>query len=138
MDPKIQMTYVDDEKYEVQNQTGNNVTIDMYESEKKENLSPVELVLAALTSCAAVEIVSMIKKRRRDFKNIKAESTGKRAENAPRYFKSIDIKYYIYSSDLKEDEAERFISLSLTKYCSVGSTIRSDTLIKHSFEILRN
>ena len=138
MDPKIQMTYVDDEKYEVQNQTGNNVTIDMYESEKKENLSPVELVLAALTSCAAVVIVSMIKKRRRDFKNIKAESTGKRAKNAPRYFKSINIKYYIYSSDLKEDEAERFISLSLTKYCSVGSTIRSDTLIKHSFEILRN
>ena len=138
MDPKIQMTYVDDEKYEVQNQTGNNVTIDMYESEKKENLSPVELVLAALTSCAAVDIVSMIKKRRRDFKNIKAESTGKRAVNAPRYFKSINIKYYIYSSDLKEDEAERFISLSLTKYCSVGSTIRSDTLIKHSFEILRN
>ena len=138
MDPKIQMTYVDDEKYEVQNQTGNNVIIDMYESEKKENLSPVELVLAALTSCAAVDIVSMIKKRRRDFKNIKAESTGKRAESTPRYFKSIDIKYYIYSSDLKEDEAERFISLSLTKYCSVGSTIRSDTLIKHSFEILRN
>ena len=67
MDPKIQMTYVDDEKYDVQNQTGNNVTIDMYDSEKKENLSPVELVLAALTSCAAVEIVSMIKKRRRDF-----------------------------------------------------------------------
>ena len=67
MDPKIQMTYVDDEKYEVQNQTGNNVTIDMYESEKKENLSPVELVLAALTSCAAVDIVSMIKKKKKGF-----------------------------------------------------------------------
>ena len=138
MDPKIKMSYVDDEKYNVQNRTGNKVTIDMYEPEKKENLSPVELLLGAVTSCAAVEIVSMIKKRRRDFKNIMAESSGKRADTAPRYFKSIDIKYYIYSSDLKHDEAERFISLSLEKYCSVGSTIRKDTNIKHSFEILRN
>ena len=138
MDPKIKMSYVDDEKYNVENRTGNTVTIDMYESEKKENLSPVELLLGAVTSCAAVEIVSMIKKRRRDFKNIKAESSGTRAETAPRYFKSINIKYYIYSSDLKQDEAERFISLSIDKYCSVGSTIRKDTIIKQSFEILRN
>ena len=138
MDPKIKMSYVDDEKYNVEKRTGNTVTIDMYESEKKENLSPVELLLGAVTSCAAVEIVSMIKKRRRDFKNIKAESSGTRAETAPRYFKSINIKYYIYSSDLKQDEAERFISLSIDKYCSVGSTIRKDTIIKHSFEILRN
>ena len=72
MDPKIKMSYVDDEKYNVENRTGNKVTIDMYESEKKENLSPVELLLGAVTSCAAVEIVSMIKKRIRDFKNIKA------------------------------------------------------------------
>ena len=138
MDTKIKMSYVDDKKYNVENRTGNIATIDMYESEKKENLSPIELLLGAVTSCAAVDIVLMIKKRRRDFKDIKAESYGIRAETTPRYFKSINIKYYIYSVDLKHEEAERFISLSLERYCSVGSSIRKDTKIKHSFEILRN
>ena len=48
------------------------------------------------------------------------------------------MKYIIYSKDLKDNEAERFISLALTKYCSVGSSIRKDTDVKHSFEIIRN
>ena len=46
--------------------------------------------------------------------------------------------YEIYSSDLKDNEAERFISLALTKYCSVGSSIRKDTKVNHSFKIIRD
>jgi putative redox protein len=80
----------------------------------------------------------MIKKRRRDFKDIKAITSGSRVENPPRYYKSIDIKYLIFSSDLKDNEAERFISLALNKYCSVGATIRPDTIVNHSFEIIRD
>ena len=134
----VKMSYVNDEKFNVTNGSGNLLTVDMYEQNKKENHSPMELLLSAVTTCAAVEIVSMIKKRRRDFKDIKAITSGTRPTTPPRYFKTISIKYYIYSSDLKNDEAERFISLSLSKYCSVGSTIRKDTIINHSFEILRN
>ena len=84
----------------------------------------MELLLSAVTTCAAVEIVSMIKKRRRDFKDIKAEASGVRAETTPNYYKSIAIKYIIYSSDLTDKEADRFISLALEKYSSVGSSIR--------------
>ena len=97
----------------------------------------MELLLSAVTTCAAVEVVSMIKKRRRDFKDIKAETSGVRADTHPMYYKEINVKYIIYSNDLKDNEAERFISLALTKYCSVGSSIRKDTEVKHSFEIVR-
>ena len=54
------------------------------------------------------------------------------------YYKEINVKYIIYSKDLKDNEAERFISLALTKYCSVGSSIRKDTHVKHSFEIIKS
>ena len=50
---------------------------------------------------------------------------------------SINIKYIIYSKDLTENEADRYISLSLEKYCSVGATINDKTTINHSFEIIR-
>ena len=138
MEMNVKMSYVNDEKFNVVNGSGNLLSVDMYSEDKKENHSPMELLLSAVTTCAAVEIVSMIKKRRRDFKDIKATTTGIRPTSPPRYFKTINNKYYIYSSDLKNDEAERFISLSLEKYCSVGSSIRKDTKINHSFEILRN
>lgn len=137
MEVKVSMSYLDDEKYSVKNTSGNELVVDMYEKGMKENLSPMELLLSAVTTCAAVEVVSMIKKRRRDFKDIKAESSGVRADTHPMYYKEINIKYIIYSNDLQDNEADRFISLALNKYCSVGSSIRKDTQVKHSFEILR-
>ena len=137
MEVKVSMSYLDDEKYIVKNISGNELTIDMYAREKKENLSPMELLLSAVTSCAALEVVSMIKKRRREFRDIKAETSGVRAESHPMYYKEINIKYIIYSKDLEEKEADRFISLALTKYCSVRSSIRKDSQIKHTFEIIR-
>lgn len=133
----VSMSYVDDEKYQVKNASGNKLLVDMYSQDKKKNFSPMELLLSAVASCAAVEIVSMIRKRRRDFKDIKAEVSGTRAENHPKFFKLITIHYLIYSLDLTDAEAERFISLSLEKYCSVGSTINEKTNIIHSFEIKR-
>ena len=137
MEVNVSMSYLNDEKFQVLNESGNKLTIDMYEKDKKENLSPMELLLSAVTTCAAVEIVSMIKKRRRDFRDLKAESSGIRAETHPMYYKKIKIKYIIYSKDLQNSEADRFISLALTKYCSVGSSIRMDTEVIHSFEIIR-
>ena len=137
MEVNVSMSYLNDEKFQVLNESGNKLTIDMYEKDKKENLSPMELLLSAVTTCAAVEIVSMIKKRRRDFRDLKAESSGIRAETHPMYYKKINIKYIIYSKDLQNSEADRFISLALTKYCSVGSSIRMDTEVIHSFEIIR-
>ncbi len=137
MEVNVSMSYLNDEKFQVLNESGNKLTIDMYEKDKKENLSPMELLLSAVTTCAAVEIVSMIKKRRRDFRDLKAESSGIRAETHPMYYKKINIKYIIYSKDLQDSEADRFISLALTKYCSVGSSIRIDTEVVHSFEIVR-
>ena len=137
MEVKVSMSYIDDEKYSVKNVSRNELIVDMYPPDKKENLSPMELLLSAVTTCAAVEVVLMIKKRRRDFKNIKAESSGVRADTHPMYYKEINVKYIIYSNDLQDKEADRFISLALTKYCSVGSSIRKDTKVKHSFEIIR-
>ena len=93
MEVNVSMSYLNDEKFQVLNESGNKLTIDMYEKDKKENLSPMELLLSAVTTCAAVEIVSMIKKRRRDFRDLKAESSGIRAETHPMYYKKINIKY---------------------------------------------
>ena len=136
MEINVSMSYVDDEKYQVTNASGNKLLVDMYSQDKKKNFSPMELLLSAVASCAAVEIVSMIKKRRRDFKDIKAKVSGIRAETHPMFYKEININYIIYSEDLQDNEADRFISLALTKYCSVGSSIRKDTIINHKFKIL--
>ena len=60
MEVKVSMSYLDDEKYSVKNSSDNELIIDMYAKDKKKNLSPMELLLSAVTTCAAVEVVSML------------------------------------------------------------------------------
>ena len=47
MEVNVSMSYLNDEKFQVLNESGNKLTIDMYEKDK-ENLSPMELLLSAL------------------------------------------------------------------------------------------
>ena len=41
MEVNVSMSYLNDEKFQVLNESGNKLTIDMYEKDKKENLSPM-------------------------------------------------------------------------------------------------
>ena len=46
------MSYLD-EKYSVKNVSGNELVVDMYARDKKENLSPMELLLSACYLCSS-------------------------------------------------------------------------------------
>ena len=132
---KINLAYKGDEEFVGSNENGNQVNVDMRSKEIKEGQSPTELLLSALAACAAVEIVSMVKKRRKTFVDLKAELEGQRRDEHPRGFTHIHLKYLIYSPDLTEEEAERIVDLATTKYCSVAASIQAEQT--HSFEIVR-
>lgn len=133
----IKLNYKEDKKYEAVNESGNILPIDMLAIENKEAFSPMQLLLAGVASCAAVDLVSMIKKRRKTFVDLKAEISGARREKDPKSFTDIDLKYIITSPDLTEKEAERLVSLAVNNYCSVSDSLRKDMNLKHSFEIVK-
>lgn len=132
---KVTLAYKADEEFIGTNENGNNVNVDMRPHEVKTGQSPTELLLSGLAACAAVEIVSMVKKRRKQFVDLKAELEGERREEHPRGFTKIHLKYTIYSPDLTQEEAERIVDLATTKYCSVAASIKAEQT--HSFEIVR-
>ncbi|MEO9965959.1 MAG: OsmC family protein [Reichenbachiella sp.] len=131
------LIYKADNEFEATNQAGNTVAMDMYPQADKKNQSPMDLVLSALAGCAAVDIVSMIKKKRRTFVNLKAESTAERADTHPKKFTKIHIKYIISSPDLTDKEAEKVIELAVDKYCSVAASLDPNIELTHSVEITR-
>ena len=132
---KVNLSYKGDEEFVGTNENNNNVEVDMRSKDLKSHQSPTELLLSAVGACAAVEIVSMVKKRRKTFIDLNAEISGERREEHPRGFTKIHLKYYITSPDLTEDEAERIVDLATTKYCSVAGSLSADQT--HSFEIIR-
>lgn len=98
-------------------------------------MRPMELLLAALGSCAVFDIVLILKKQQEPLHDIKVEVNGHRGDTVPAPFTSAHIHFTLYG-DLNPEKVSRACELGVTKYCSVGATIEKTTTITHSFEIL--
>jgi putative redox protein len=122
---KISTKMIEDEVYEAKTEDGIGVTIDMRSLPIKQNQSPVELLLSSLSACGAVDIVSMLKKRRKTINSFTIETEGVRRTETPRSFVSIHCKYIITSGDVTEEELYKTAKLSLEKYCSVAASLNS-------------
>ena len=132
---KVELSYKGDKEFVSVNETGNKVEIDMLPPEEKKHQSPTQLLLSALVACASVDIVSMIKKKRKTFIDLKGTAEGERGDKHPKGFISIHLNYKITSPDLTDKEASAIVDLATMKYCSVGASVSAEQT--HSFEIIR-
>lgn len=124
-----------DYEYESVNPQGNVVQIDMYDPAEKKAQSPMDLLLTALGSCASVDAVLMMKKKRREVVDMKVEVEGDRNDGVPAFYTDIHLKFILVSPDAKEEEFAKVVALSVDKYCSVASSLKSN--ITYSSEIQR-
>lgn len=92
--------------------------------------SPMQLVLHAVAGCAAVDIVSMIGKRRLEIKEYRVEVTGERPDAVPAPFERIVTRHVFNVPGLDEATARRFVELATYKYCSVGSSLKAETVVE--------
>ena len=122
---KITTRMIDDHQFESSNEAGNTVPIDMRKASEKTGQSPVEMLQSALAACAGVEVVGMIKKRKKAVEALRIEVTCVRNEETPRWLKEIHCKYILTSPDATEDELEKVTRLAMEKYCSVASSLKS-------------
>lgn len=110
-------------EYESKNESGNILNIDMYDAKEKDYMSPMESLLSALASCASVDLVQMIKKRRKELLDLNILTEGERKEDQPRAFTKIHMTFTLTSPDLEQEEAEKLLELAAGKYCSVAGTL---------------
>lgn len=122
---KIIARMLEDEVYEAHNEAGHKITMDMREASLKQNQSPPELLLSSLAGCGAVDIVIMLKKRKKTIHDFVIETVGVRRDEQPRKFLEIHCKYILTSPDVEVEEFEKFAKLSLEKYCTVAATLNS-------------
>jgi putative redox protein len=114
---------LEDEVYESTSEDGTKAIIDMRSLANKQNQSPVELLLSSLAACGAVDIVAILKKRKKTILAFTIECDGKRREETPRAFTAIHCLYKLSSPDVTEDELYKAAKLSLEKYCSVAASL---------------
>lgn len=131
----IKTKYIEDEIFEASNETGNTVTMDMRPADDKENMGPVEMVLSAISGCMAVEIVSMLQKKRKTIIDLNIETVGTRNSDFPKFITKVNQKYILTSPDAKVEDLKKVTELTHDKYCSVASSLKAD--IEFEYEIVR-
>lgn len=105
-------------------------------SERASAATPMEMLLIALGSCTAVDVISILKKKRQKVTDYRVEVSGQRREEHPHAYTRLDVKHIVRGHAVSAQALERAIQLSDTKYCSVAATLRGAAEISTSYEIV--
>ncbi len=95
---------------------------------------PMELVLIGLAGCTAVDVINILRKRRKTLRRLEVYARAERAAEPPRVFTAIELEYVI-AGDFTPQEVERAIMLSETKYCSVAAMLKPSVPITARYRI---
>ena len=98
--------------------------------------SPMEMVLHAHAACSLIDVKDGLKHRIENVDYITIEIESERAQESPKVFTSIVMKY-IVKGDVAEKLVSRLIESSHEKYCSVGNMItKSGATLEWSLEMV--
>ncbi|WP_158212422.1 OsmC family protein [Natranaerobius trueperi] len=82
--------------------------------------SPMEMMLMSLASCASIDMVLILsKKRKKKITEYWVEAFGKRRDETPKYFEKIHMTFHLKGEDLNNQEVKKALELTEEKYCSV-------------------
>ena len=98
--------------------------------------TPMELLLLALGGCTAVDVVSILKKKREQVTAYRVEVSGTRREEHPRAFTRMEVRHVVTGKGVSERSVAQAVELSETKYCSVAATLRPGVEIVTTYEII--
>lgn len=118
--------------FEGRTQSGHSITFDA-STEHVEGSSPMEAVLAALCACTSVDVVSILEKKREPVTGLTVSADAEQAGEPPRVFTRIHLTYRI-KGKVTAAAAERAVSLSKNKYCSVSQMLEKAVEISYSIE----
>lgn len=87
--------------------------------------SPMQIVLIGVAGCTAVDVVSILQKKRVNMTDFQVNITGERAEEEPKRYTNIYIEYIVHGKDIKPKAVEHAIQLSEEKYCSAIASLNA-------------
>jgi len=133
---KVQLKQVEGNTFVAKGESNHWITIDTSLKDGGANgaSGPMEMVLMALAGCTAMDVVSILEKKRSGMTRLDINVDAERADDYPRVFTKINIHYKIHGKVNKAD-AEHAISLSQEKYCSVAGMLKKVTDLTYDIQL---
>jgi putative redox protein len=105
---------------------------------KPTGFSPTELLLAGAGSCAAWDVVEILRKRRADVAALDVEVEGHQDANPPWTYRNVILHFRVDGDGLKVPVLARVIRLSIVRYGSVITTIAGAAAIAATVELVES
>lgn len=113
--------------------SGHPIVIDA--GSEKTASSPMELVLVALCSCTAIDVVSILRKKREPFTSVEVFADSERAPEPPKVYTKIKLVYRV-GGKVNRKSVEDAVRLSMDKYCSVEAMLKKTVEITSVIELV--
>ncbi|MGD2135519.1 MAG: OsmC family protein [Gemmatimonadales bacterium] len=96
--------------------------------------SPMLALLLSAASCSGADVVVMLEKMRAGLERLSVEVRGVRRAEHPRRYVQVQFRFLMAGSGLDRAKAERAVSLSLNKYCSVVHSLAPDVEVQYELD----
>lgn len=93
---------------------------------------PMETLLASLAGCTAMDVASILRKKRQEATAYDIVVSGETAEEHPRIFTEIVVEHRL-SGSIEAEALRRSIELSATQYCPVNAMLSALARIEHRY-----
>jgi putative redox protein len=97
--------------------------------------SPMELIALGLASCTAMDVISILQKKRQNVTQFEIGVDAPRSADHPKVFTRAMLTYKFTGTDIEEAAVLRAIELSVTKYCPVHAMLEQAFPIDILYEI---
>ena len=98
---------------------------------------PLELFTIGLAGCTAMDVISILRKKRQKVTSFKVEVHAERSEEHPKVFTHLEIDYIIGGKDISRDAVERAVELSANKYCPAQAMLKQAAPMDLKITILK-
>ncbi|MCJ7518702.1 MAG: OsmC family protein [Anaerolineaceae bacterium] len=90
---------------------------------------PMELIAIGIAGCTAMDVISILQKKRQEVTSFEVLVHGERATEHPKVFTHLTIEYVIGGNNLLKEAVERAVELSETKYCPAQAMFKKVALM---------
>ena len=132
---QAKVIWVENKQFVGIDSSNHSVVLSTQDEKNAVGMKPSDLLLVALASCTAVDVVQILEKKRTPLNSMRIEVSGEQQEDPPWTFETIHMSFSLSGKDLKPEDVKKAIELSENKYCSVAASLRGTVDITHSFEI---
>ncbi len=117
--------------------SGHTLTMDAEEHAGGEDAGfrPMELLIVGLAGCTAMDVISILRKKREDVTDYEVRVTGERAEDHPMVYTNITVTHIVTGRHVRPESVARAVELSETKYCGASATLSKTARVTHTYEV---